>query len=165
MWNLNKRNFGFIFGYNLFFRCVLSGINCLTSNNLYWLLRLTFLTETNYPKINVKLIEHEKMAKNAIEVGIGSFHWNRTYSMAAERSTAFLKKIICSFEHKNKVCLDHWVPLFLHLILLFCGNISSKLHTFGTQQTVWVGKRIHENKHNLAIVWFFLCYFTEIGTC
>lgn len=35
-----------------------------------------------------------------------------------------------------KICPDHWVTLFLHLILLFCGNISSKLHSFGKQETV-----------------------------
>lgn len=45
-------------------------------NNLHWLLKPTLLTETNYPKINVKLIEHEKtkpMSKNAGKVAISPF--------------------------------------------------------------------------------------------
>lgn len=35
-----------------------------------------------------------------------------------------------------KICPDHWVTLFLHLILFSCGNISSKLDSFGRQETV-----------------------------
>lgn len=45
-------------------------------NNLYWLLKPTWLTETNYPKINEKRTEHEKtkaMAKNAGKVAISPF--------------------------------------------------------------------------------------------
>lgn len=51
-------------------------ITLQATNNLYWLLRPTLLTKTNYPKMNAKLIEHEKTkatAKNAVEVGIDPF--------------------------------------------------------------------------------------------
>lgn len=157
MWNLIRRNFGLIFVYNLFFRSVFSGINNWTGTQ-----QLALITQTqNAPR--------NKLSQNECETywtqenkGYGkeccwsrnwSFHWNRTYYISAERSMEFLKKKKkCCFEHKNKVCLDHWVPLFLHLILLFYGNISSKLRSFGTQKTVGVWKIIHENKHNLAIV-------------
>lgn len=100
------------------------------------------LPETNYPKMNVKLIEHKKtkaMAKNAVEVGIGPFiETGHTIFQLKEVWNFSKRKKKCCFEHKNKVCLDHWVPLFLHLILLFYGNISSKLRSFGTQKTVGV---------------------------
>lgn len=87
----------------------------------------------------------------------------------------FPRKITYCFEYKTKIYPDHWVTVFLHLIFLFCGYIYSKLHSFERQQTVWAGKLICKNKHNLDInfpfsfavhrIWEMLRIFIEVKEC